>query len=151
MVISDKIEAFITELLKSSESDWLEIGRNEIAAIFNCAPSQINYVISTRFSPEKGYAVESKRGGGGYIKIKKAKTDVFGDISRLTENIGKSITEEKAGEIIKYLYSTGRIDETAKDIINAAVCTGVLSGEEKEDALRAKVLKNIILKTIQKG
>ena len=70
MGLSDKIEAFITELLKEDSSEWLELRRNELASIFGCAPSQINYVISTRFSPEHGYIVESRRGGGGYLKIK---------------------------------------------------------------------------------
>ena len=65
MALSDKIESFIIELLKDEDANWLEIGRNELAGIFNCVPSQINYVISTRFSPEKGYYVESRRGGGG--------------------------------------------------------------------------------------
>ena len=65
MAMSDRIEAFITELLKEEMSDGIELGRNELASIFNCVPSQINYVISTRFNPEKGYIVESRRGGGG--------------------------------------------------------------------------------------
>ena len=63
MGISDKIEAFILELMKQEQEDWLKIQRNELAQIFGCVPSQINYVISTRFNPERGYMVESKRGG----------------------------------------------------------------------------------------
>ena len=70
MGMSDRIESFILELLKDSD-DWLEIGRNELASVFNCVPSQINYVISTRFNSDKGYIVESRRGGGGYLKIKR--------------------------------------------------------------------------------
>ena len=66
MGISDKIESFILELLKEDD-DWLEIGRNELASVFNCVPSQINYVISTRFNQDRGYIVESRRGGGGYL------------------------------------------------------------------------------------
>ena len=69
MGVSDRIEAFILELLKDDE-DFIEIGRNELASVFNCVPSQINYVISTRFTSDKGYLVESKRGGGGCLKIK---------------------------------------------------------------------------------
>ena len=69
MRMSDIIEDFIKDLLK--EEDELEIQRNELAEHFNCVPSQINYVIATRFKPSQGYYVESKRGGGGHIKIKK--------------------------------------------------------------------------------
>ena len=71
MGMSDRIEAFILELLKEDD-EWLEIGRNELASVFNCVPSQINYVISTRFGPDRGYIVESRRGGGGYLRIKSA-------------------------------------------------------------------------------
>ena len=69
MRMSDIIEKFIKELF--NEKDSIEIQRNELAEYFNCVPSQINYVISTRFSPERGYYVESRRGGGGNIKIKR--------------------------------------------------------------------------------
>ena len=71
MGISDKIEAFIMELLKEEENDWIELKRNELATVFNCVPSQINYVISTRFNANHGYVVESRRGGGGYLKIRR--------------------------------------------------------------------------------
>ena len=71
MGISDKIEAFILELMKQEEEQTLKIQRNELADVFGCVPSQINYVISTRFCPERGYAVTSRRGGGGYVIIQK--------------------------------------------------------------------------------
>ena len=70
MRMSDVIEDFIKDLFEEDESDYVEIQRNELAQHFNCVPSQINYVISTRFKPSQGYYVESKRGGGGNIKIK---------------------------------------------------------------------------------
>ena len=70
MRMSDIIEEFIKDIF-NDESDHVEIGRNELAEQFNCVPSQINYVISTRFKPSQGYYVESKRGGGGHIRIKK--------------------------------------------------------------------------------
>lgn len=71
MRMSDVIEDFIKDLFDEDQSDLIEIQRNELAQHFNCVPSQINYVISTRFKPSQGYYVESKRGGGGNIKIKK--------------------------------------------------------------------------------
>ena len=70
MRLSELIEAYIKELMEDND-DFVEFGRNELAEHFNCVPSQINYVIQTRFSPERGYYVESRRGGGGNIKIKR--------------------------------------------------------------------------------
>ena len=70
MRLSELIEAYIKELMEDSD-DFVEFGRNELAENFNCVPLQINYVIQTRFSPERGYYVESRRGGGGNIKIKR--------------------------------------------------------------------------------
>ena len=69
MRVSDLIEEFIKDLF--DENEYIEIQRTDLAQQFNCVPSQINYVISTRFKPSQGYYVESKRGGGGCIKIKK--------------------------------------------------------------------------------
>ena len=72
MRMSDIIEDFIKDLFDEDDSDLVEIQRNELAQHFNCVPSQINYVIATRFKPSQGYYVESKRGGGGNIKIQKS-------------------------------------------------------------------------------
>ena len=143
MAMSDKIEAFIIELLKEDTKSGLEIGRNELAGIFNCVPSQINYVISTRFSPERGYIVESRRGGGGYIRIKRIERDSFGDIGQIIKNIEGGITAEKAAGIIMYLAETGRIDEGQKRVINAAVSGRTLG--KNEDEIRARILSNILM------
>lgn len=148
MALSDKIESFIIELLKDEDANWLEIGRNELAGIFNCVPSQINYVISTRFSPEKGYYVESRRGGGGYIRIKKIEKDLLGDINLIINNIGSSITNEKAEDIIDYLYKTDRLTEQTKEIAKAAISPESLSDLENEDSVRARILANILKKAL---
>lgn len=143
MAMSDKIEAFIIELLKEDAASGLEIGRNELAGIFNCVPSQINYVISTRFSPERGYIVESRRGGGGYIRIKRIERDSFGDIGQIMKNIEGGISAEKVAGIVSYLSETGRIDVREKNIINAALSDTALTKEE--DEIRARILKNILM------
>ena len=67
--IADKIEVFIKELMDNEST--IQIKRNELATLFNCAPSQINYVLMTRFTIDKGYYIDSKKGGGGYIQITK--------------------------------------------------------------------------------
>ena len=143
MAMSDRIEAFIVELLKDGEMSGLEIGRNELAGIFNCVPSQINYVIKTRFGPDRGYIVESRRGGGGYIRIKRIEKDLYGDFARILENIRDGVSEVKAAAIIEYLFETGRISKMQKDIISAACLEGVLGDEDK---IRGKILTNILIK-----
>jgi transcriptional regulator of stress and heat shock response len=102
--ISDIIEHYLKKILNESDSGVIEIKRSELADIFKCVPSQINYVISTRFTIEKGYMVESKRGGGGFIRIKKVPLsphqEDFGD---LLEQIGNSITQMSAEHVIQRL------------------------------------------------
>lgn len=74
MRMSDMIEEFIKELF-NEDDEYIEIQRNDLAEHFNCVPSQINYVISTRFKPSQGYYVESKRGGRRSYKNKKSRYD----------------------------------------------------------------------------
>ena len=105
MGISDIIEQFIREALEEDNS--VNLQRNELASRFGCVPSQINYVISTRFNPEKGYIVESRRGGGGYIRIRRIPGDIFGDMEGIIKNIGGEISKEKAKGIIKWVADKG--------------------------------------------
>lgn len=140
MAMSDKIENFIIELLKDEGSGWLELGRNELAGIFNCVPSQINYVLATRFSPEKGYLVESRRGGGGYIRIRREQKENLFDVEEILGSIGNTVSEEKAEKIITYLLSTNRIDKKSSSVARASLLGGVLPNS----AIRAEILKRII-------
>ena len=75
MGISDLIAQFLQESLNEAADGVLEVQRSDLAQRFNCVPSQINYVMTTRFSPERGYLVESRRGGGGYIRITQVRVD----------------------------------------------------------------------------
>lgn len=140
MGISDKIEAFIMELMKD---DYAEFGRNELADIFGCVPSQINYVISTRFCPEKGYSVESRRGGGGYIKIKRVN---LGGTQALVEGIGNRCDYQRAKSVVAYLYEKDMIAaQTAKVILTAVSDRALPVGQPARDELRANILKNILV------
>src|SRR5690625_3095989 len=104
--LSDIIEAYLKEVLKQKEQ--VEIKRNEIAERFDCVPSQINYVINTRFTIQHGYLVESKRGGGGYIRIIKVRLlDDMEKLTTLKEIIGNAISEKDAFSIINTLYEEG--------------------------------------------
>lgn len=145
MGISDKIEAFIMELMKE---DYAEFGRNELADIFGCVPSQINYVISTRFNPEKGYAVESRRGGGGYIKIRRVS---LGGIDAVLDSIGESCDYPKASSVISYLFERGFMEkQTAKLMLCVLSDRSIPVNQPIRDRLRANILKNAIVE-LQKG
>lgn len=134
MGISDKIEAFICELIKDDDG-WVELGRNELAGIFNCVPSQINYVMQTRFTPQKGYIIESRRGGGGYIKIRR----ILPSAEFALDDMPDSLTAAEAQKIAELLYRSGILNESSLKTAVAALGTKSLSG-----TVRADVLKEII-------
>lgn len=144
--LSNVIESFIKNLLVDAEGT-IEIQRNELAEYFECAPSQINYVLTTRFTPYKGYYIESRRGGGGYIKIIKVSIDEYKDINNIIVNtIGDSITKGKAYDIINALRDEEIIEERESNIIKAAIGDRALSCDNNiRNSLRADILKNILL------
>ncbi|WP_313758331.1 CtsR family transcriptional regulator [Tissierella sp.] len=146
--ISNTIERFIKSMIDMAEDRTIEIQRNELAEKFDCAPSQINYVLTTRFTPYKGYYIESRRGGGGYIKIIKVGIDENEDINTIIlDTIGESITKNKAYHIIDGLLEEDFISSRERDIINAAIGDRALSKENAttRNELRADILKNILL------
>jgi len=145
--ISDIIEKFIVSMMTNTEKDILEIQRNELAEHFNCAPSQINYVLATRFTPEKGYYIESKRGGGGYIKIIRVNIKEEKDIRKLLINsIGNSITTQKAYNIIDNLNKNEFITNRESLIMKNAISNSALSSVmEYKNELRAKIFKDMLL------
>lgn len=143
--ISDIIEKFIRDLMK--DSNQIQIQRNELANLFNCAPSQINYVLTTRFSREKGYEIRSKKGGGGYVEINKIKTNSTEHILHtIYEKIDKEITYFQGKVIINWLLDINIINnEEAKIILcsidDKSLNTPIYGLNEK---IRARILKNII-------
>ena len=143
MGISDKIEAFIFELLKNEQKNYVELGRNELAQIFNCVPSQINYVLNTRFNIEHGYIVESKRGGNGYLRIYRINADDgFAEILMLLDEPQNYKT---CANIIRRLFSGSLISETTAKIMLAAVSPESIPEISFEyNLLRSNILKNMI-------
>ena len=145
--ISDRIEAFITALIEEEESKSIDLKRNELASIFNCVPSQINYVIATRFSPQRGYAVESKRGGGGYLRIKRISADE-GPVNTVMQNIGSALSAPDAEAYIKWLAKNKAIDDTCMAVMLAAVSDRSINvTQPAKDILRANILKNMLAAT----
>ena len=144
MGMSDKIEAFINELLKNETEEWLQIQRNELASVFGCVPSQINYVISTRFNPEHGYAVESKRGGGGYLKIKRIRcsNDLIAEAIQAAPD---ALDEETALKSLKNLTRLGALDEKTANVILSGISDASLDIERRaRDKIRARIFKNML-------
>ncbi|CCQ98237.1 Transcriptional regulator CtsR [[Clostridium] ultunense Esp] len=145
--ITNIIERFIKEMLEETENGIIEIGRNELAEQFGCAPSQINYVLTTRFTPYKGYYIESRRGGGGYIKIMKVGIEEDQDIGNLIINvIGDSITKNKAYHLIEGLREENIISKREEMLMKAAIeDTALASVTTRRNDLRADILKNMLL------
>jgi transcriptional regulator of stress and heat shock response len=143
--LSDAIEEFIKALLKENNESELQIQRNELANYFSCAPSQINYVLTTRFTTDKGYYIESRRGGGGYIVIKRVEHDLRNSLTEIiNERIGDTITYEKGFRIISGLVDTRVITGREAEIVKAAINDRALSIYEDRNRLRADILKSII-------
>lgn len=146
--ISNIIERFLKEMLKETEDGIVEIQRNELAEQFECAPSQINYVLTTRFTPYMGYYIESRRGGGGYIKIIKVGIDKDKDLnSIILDTIGDSITKNKAYNIINGLVEEDIIEKREGNIIKAAIGDRSLYKVDSNarNKIRADILKDILL------
>lgn len=150
-VLSDHIESFIKELLMEDEG-MAELQRNELAQRFNCAPSQINYVLTTRFSPSRGYITQSRRGGGGYIRVIQLDVDENEYIRDIIEDkLTGGVGMRQAAELIEGMVETGLIDKKAKNIILAAISDKALdvpNGVKNE--LRSSILKEILISTLLK-
>lgn len=148
MRISDNIEEFIKSLFE--EEDFIEIQRNELAEYFNCVPSQINYVISTRFGPRQGYYVESRRGGGGYIKIKKVNITKSNYLMHIITNIGEKISSNEVDIFISNFISYNIISEKEAKLLKVATSDNVLTVPvEIRDKVRANIFKNMLLNLVE--
>lgn len=144
--LSDVIEEFIKDMIKNSSENQLQIVRNELANYFSCAPSQINYVLTTRFTIDKGYYIESRRGGGGYIIIKQLRLKQDESLlDVINEKIGDSITYNAGAYIIEGLVDSGIITKRESDILKAAINDRTLNVSlDNKNKLRADILKSIV-------
>ena len=148
MRLSDSIEHFIKTML-SEESTEVELKRNELAEYFGCAPSQINYVLATRFSPDHGYLTESRRGGGGYIRIVRVVESGSQRLMYLiNERIGDSLEEDECLRLISQLKEQRIVTADEAALMAGAVSTRALSvpvPDVLKDAMRAKMMKSMLM------
>lgn len=137
---SDLIEAYLKKILENNEI--IEIRRTEMADLFNCVPSQINYVINTRFTIQRGYAVESKRGGGGYIRIMKVKiSNKHHLLEQVSELIDLELSEKNAIAITQKLYEESVVSRKEGNLMLSAISKNVLGLSKDEDFLRARIMQ----------
>ena len=143
------IADFIKEALKEDDGTT-ELQRSELAGKFNCVPSQINYVISTRFSPERGYIVESRRGGGGYIRISRVQMTPSTLAMHTINAVGDVIDLDSATALISNAAAGGAIDEKTAKVMVAASSNQALRAvpPSERGRVRAGILKQMLLKTI---
>lgn len=140
--ISDVIEQYLKEILKAAEKNMIEIKRNEIADQFQCVPSQINYVINTRFTIEKGYVIESKRGGGGYIRIFRVEhLDEAALIDDIIEMINPALPQQAAEHVITRLLEKDIISLREEKLMLSAMDRTTLAFKlPLRDEVRARIL-----------
>ena len=154
MRLSDAIEQFIKTMLAQDDHE-VELKRNELAEYFGCAPSQINYVLATRFTPDHGYLIESRRGGGGYIRIFRMRQDSREQLLYLlNERIGDSIDMLSASHLIQQMAEREIVTPKEAALMNAAISPQALSlpiPAEMKNMLRAKMLRAMLTEAARKG
>lgn len=145
---SDSIEAYIKELLAGM--GMAELRRSELADIFQVVPSQINYVIKTRFTESRGYVVESKRGGGGYIRIGKIEfSDHHEFLQDLLTSVGERISQQVFEDLMLMLAEKGLLTEREAVLLISSNLDPVLG--EDASRIRARVLVKVLQQLDRKG
>ena len=147
MGITDLIASFLQESLETSENGVLEVQRSDLAQRFNCVPSQINYVMSTRFSPERGYIVESRRGGNGYIRITRVRVNRQTLLMHVINSLGGEVDLPSARAILSNLVQSGALEESLARALLAAVGDKALGAVPRESRgrVRADILKQVLI------
>lgn len=146
MRMSDLVAKYIKDILEQQDGE-AEIKRNELATTLGCVPSQINYVITSRFTPEQGYIVESRRGGGGYIRITRINTTRGGAIMHIVNSIGAALDKATAEIMLDNMLTRGIIEPRTAKLMAAAVGERAYLSvpQQYRDAIRATVFKNMLL------
>lgn len=155
MRLSDAIEQFIKEMMTEEQQSGIDLKRNELAEYFHCAPSQINYVLSTRFTPDHGYVTSSQRGGGGYIRIVRiVRSDKEHMQYLLRDRVGDSITAGEAQLLCRHLCERGVVSAADAELMCAATSAAALAvpvPENVKDAMRAHILRSMLLSVAQRA
>lgn len=145
-MLADSIAKLIEQMLDESGGS-LELKRNEMATQLGCVPSQISYVITSRFTPERGYIIESRRGGGGCIRIVRKQMHKSEYLMHFFYAIGNEIDENESKAYLKNLLGNSIIDQREYSIIHSALSNAALSSiaPESRGKIRADIFRHIIL------
>ncbi|GAW91148.1 CtsR family transcriptional regulator [Calderihabitans maritimus] len=152
--LADRIEQYLKQLLARSPKGEVEIRRNDLAQRFACVPSQINYVLSTRFTVEQGYLVESRRGGGGFLRIIKLplRREEEKILHFINQTIGDMITQQAAEGLIDRLFEEGLLTKRESLIMKAVVNRQALPLELPErDLVRSSIMKAMLLTVLKEN
>ncbi len=146
MKMSDTIAAFILDCL-SDGGGVAELQRRGLAERFSCVPSQINYVIETRFTPENGYLVESRRGGGGYIRIVRVQDDKQRMLLEAARAVGGQLSQNEAARLLRSFLSIGLLTPREGALLMGACSDGALSevSPSDRDRLRAAIFRCAVM------
>lgn len=143
--LSRDIERYILDLLEGGQENFISLRRKELAEMFECVPSQINYVLRSRFTPEQGYLIESRRGEHGYIKILRITCGSPDEkIGHINQIIGDLISVREARRLLEALQERGLITGRERLLIEVAMrhISGSGHGEDEEET--ASLLKNML-------
>lgn len=149
-ILCNSIEEFIKSMM-TEEDNSLELQRNELAQHFKCAPSHINYVLATRFTLERGYTVQSRRGGGGYIRIVRIDLNKDNQLyTILNDRVNDKISEREARQIIESLVSCKAISKREAALMMASICENALIAAGKsKDVVRARCLRRQLIELVR--
>lgn len=150
MKMIDIIAQQILEQIEGSERSIAEIKRNEMAELLGCVPSQINYCLSSRFTPERGYIVESRRGGGGYIRITRVKLDRSSALMHIINSLGESVDMSSANAVLDNCRHAGLISDESCAAMQGAVSPAVMREVpiQLRERIRAVILKQMLITQI---
>ena len=142
--MSNKIEMYLKVMLDRASNGVIEVQRSELADVFDCVPSQINYVLGTRFTPAHGYKVESRRGGGGFLRIIRLNFEPDTDFQHLFEEIiGEELSQNQGEGLIERLFQEGVLTKREKLILKQICSMSFFNrlGLEDQEFLRAKIIQ----------
>ena len=147
--ISDIIENFILKTL--GEDNSIDLSRNELAGFFSCAPSQINYVLETRFTVDRGFLVESRRGGGGFIKVTKLRIQDDSELADLVlESVGDELSERRMVQIMDRLVRDNVITKREESLLAVSLSDDSLTMPIiMRDKVRSKAFKAVLLSLLK--
>lgn len=147
--ISDLIEEFIMSSL--DDDDFIELSRNDLAKFFSCVPSQINYVLNTRFTVNRGFVVESQRGGAGYIKVLRVQDNNNNFLKNVLNLCSQPLNVMQANQIVEQLLARNLITERESNIIKSTISVKALNNPiNMDNIIRSNILSQVIIELIKK-